>query len=142
MHGLDSDLRRLLDRQDLQDDEKLKLYQQALSRYMTLNRKRMAPVTMNLVARDDDSNGPPTLKKEDTEAGLGPPTLVKESQEPQKPLQLKLNINEEREHYGLPALFAEATHLPDEYLPRKKKKKKKKTKGEPKAQTSVKWTPY
>ena len=41
-------MRQLLERQDLTDDQKIKLYHQTLQRYIELNKQRTAPLTMTL----------------------------------------------------------------------------------------------
>ena len=62
VYGLDNDMRRLLERQDLSDEDKLKLYHQTLRRYMELNKQRKAPLTLTVEPHLSDD--PPKLKRE------------------------------------------------------------------------------
>ncbi len=131
VHGLDSDLRKLLERQDLSEGDEIKLYQQALQRYIALNKQRTAPLSMTL--KDEHTtnlDGPPTLKKElpiettETKPSLG--VALKE----------EVGDDEDVNYEGLSQLFAPASHLPakkkklslfaaETALPAKKRKSKR-----------------
>ena len=56
VHGLDAEMRDLLERQNLSDEDKIKLYHQTLHRYINLNKQRMAPLTMTLETKKDNDH--------------------------------------------------------------------------------------
>lgn len=128
VHGIDDDMRQLLERQDIADDEKVKLYHQTLQRYIELNRQRMKPLTMTLQTEEIKNDEPPKLKRE---LPLATASEVKDI-----PVKSPKNINiplkdvPEEDEYGLPRLFAEAN---------KKKGKRKRGAFTPSKQP---WTPY
>ena len=126
VHGLDADMRQLLDRQDLTEDEKIKQYHQTLQRYLTLNRQRRAPLTMTLHAKNSEAESPLSPHPK-VAPDLGPPTLKREVD-----IDADVDHLPSTESYGLSKLFAEASHLP----PRDKGKRKTKRKATPK------WTSY
>ena len=65
VHGIDTDMRQLLERQYLTDDQKIKLYHQTLQRYIELNKQRTAHLTMTLqTANDKTDDQPPKLERE------------------------------------------------------------------------------
>ena len=91
VHGIDMDMRQLLERQDLTDDQKIKLYHETLQRYMELNRQRMEPLTMILQSENFKSDEPPKLERE-----LFHTPKVKET--PFKsPIKMKIPLKEEPE---------------------------------------------
>ncbi|KAI8479494.1 hypothetical protein Bbelb_240640 [Branchiostoma belcheri] len=62
--GLDAEMRSVLERPDLQDDEKATLYQQLLQRYLTYrDKRRTEPVTVRVVS----SSTPGTKSTTDTD---------------------------------------------------------------------------
>ena len=128
VHGLDTDMRQLIERPDLSEGEKIKLYQQTLQRYITLNKQRTAPLTMTLDTNDyrTDLDEPPVLKRE--------PTIERTKPSETKPtlkVALKEKIGDDAVNYEeLPHLFATASHLPT-----KKSKKKLSSSGR-----KQKWT--
>ena len=76
VHGLDADMRQLLERQDLTDEEKIKRYHQTLQRYLVLNRQRRAPLTMSLQTKDKETEKIiPKLPKASPERNQQPPKL-------------------------------------------------------------------
>ncbi len=111
VHGLDTDLRKLLERQDLSEGDKIKLYQQTLHRYIALNKQRSAPLSMTLKNEQTTKlDGPPTLTKEQPiDAIETEPTVTNPS--------LKVDLNEaisdddDVNYEGLNKLFATASHL-------------------------------
>ena len=123
VHSIDAEMGKLLERQDLNDDQKIKLYHQTLQRYMELNSQRMAPLTMTLKAETDNPATPSKLK----------PEL------PTKTTKIKVPLSEDPEEdgYGLPKLFAEASHLPTTPVRRSKRKKSRRP-----SLPKQKWTPY
>ena len=132
VHGIDTDMRQLLERQDLTDDQKIKLYHQTLQRYIELNRQRMTPLTMTLQTESIKSNEPPKLEREfphQTPPGVKE-ILVK------TPTKMKIPLKESpnEDDYVLPRLFAEAPLLPT--TPKKKKHRSTPT------LSKRKWTPY
>ena len=134
VHGIDTDMRQLLERQDLTDDQKVKLYHQTLQRYMELNRQRMEPLTMTLQSENVKSDEPPKLERELLHTPKVKDILVK------SPTKMKIPLKEEPEEdeYGLPRLFAEAYHLPKTPI----KKKNKKKRGTPTPSIKPNWSPY
>ena len=141
--GLDNDMRRLLERQDLPDEDKLKLYHQTLRRYMELNKQRKAPLTLTVEPHLSDV--PPKLKRESDYQDIDPPQLEPEG--PLVPPRRTVLFKDEgsQPNPGVPAVFAEASHLPlmyerDEKTKKMKKKKSKKT--SPRQKLEHKWTPY
>ena len=112
VHGLDTDLRKLLDRQDLSEGDKIKLYQQTLQRYIALNKQRTAPMSMTLKnEQTTNSDGPSKLDKEQ------PIDAIETKSIDTKPLlkvglKEELSDDEEDKFEGLSKLFASASHLP------------------------------
>lgn len=122
VHGLDTDLRKLMERQDLSEGDKIKLYQQTLQRYIALNNQRMAPLSMTLKNEQSSLDGPTVLKKEPPIEPIETKPMETKPMET-KPL-LKVDLKEEVgddediDYEGLRRLFATASHLPT----RKKKR--------------------
>ena len=138
VHGIDTDMRQLLERQDLTDDQKIKLYHQTLQRYIELNKQRMAPLTMTLQTENDKTDDqPPQLKLELPQPARVPPKLKREKMF-KTPTKLKVSLSEwpDEEEYGLPRLFAEASHLDTHSV------KKKRTSKTTPTLSKQKWTPY
>ena len=52
--ALDTEMKNILDRTDLAEDEKVKLYNQTLSRYLTLDHQRKQPLEMKLTSKLED----------------------------------------------------------------------------------------
>lgn len=126
VHGLDDDMKKLLERQDVTDEDKIKLYNQTLRRYTILNRQRSAPLTMNLqTSTEDATDRPPKLEQM---LASEPPKLDREPGA-QLPTKVKAELKESSgESYGLPQLYAQATHLASPQFQGKEKKKKKRRK--------------
>ena len=51
VHSLDAEMRELLERDNLSNDDKIKLYHQTLQRYINLNKQRSAPLAMTLESK-------------------------------------------------------------------------------------------
>lgn len=144
VHGLDTDLRKLIERQDLSEGDKIKLYQQTLQRYITLNKQRTAPLSMTLKdERAPNLDGPPVLKKE---LPIQPIETTPTETKPSLKVESKDEVGEDDEdvnYEGLPQLFATASHLPPKkrklsmFVPTKKKKKQTKRRSSTGKQ---KWT--
>ena len=52
--ALDTEMKNILDRTDIAEDEKVKLYNQTLSRYLTLDHQRKQPLEMKLTSTSED----------------------------------------------------------------------------------------
>ena len=133
VHGLDAEIRELLDRQNLSDEDKVKLYHQTLHRFINLNKQRMAPLSMTLETKKDDN------QPVNPEAMSSPPKLEREPSfhdSPTLKLHSKGEPEEEEASYHLPQLFAEAPHLKP--TPKGTKRKADTRKRGPKP----KWTTY
>ena len=52
--ALDTEMKNILDRTDIAEDEKVKLYNQTLSRYLTLDHQRKLPLEMKLTSKLED----------------------------------------------------------------------------------------
>ena len=50
--ALDTEMKNILDRNDVTEDEKIKLYNHTLSRYLTLDHQRKQPLEMKLTSKD------------------------------------------------------------------------------------------
>ena len=124
VHGLDEDMKQLLERQDITDDQKIKLYHQTLQRYMELNKQRMQPLTMTLQTQEIKSDKPPELKREHP--------LI------EAPSQIKKIPPEEEDGYDMQRLFGEADHLPSSPI----KRKRVSTRRRKTTPSKHKWSPY
>ena len=100
VHGLDADMRQLLERQDLTDEEKIKQYHQTLQRYVVLNRQRRRPLTMTLQTKETEIEMPKLPK---LSPPLEPPKLEREDD-----IEAAVDHLPSTEPYGLSKLFAEA----------------------------------
>ena len=52
--ALDTEMKNILDRTDIAEDEKVKLYNHTLSRYLTLYHQRKQPLEMKLTSTSED----------------------------------------------------------------------------------------
>ena len=132
VHGLDAEMRDLLERQNLSDEDKIKLYHQTLHRYINLNKQRMAPLTMTLdTKKENDQSSNSKTPKLEREASFDGTSKVKlhAREEP-----------EEEESFHLSRLFAEAPHL--HTLPKSRSRKGKPATSRRSARLKAKWTPY
>ena len=130
-------MRQLLERQDLTDDQKIKLYHQTLM-YIELNTQRMTTLTMTLQTENHKTNDErPKLERELPQPARVP-LKVKREHVFKTPTKLKVPLREwlDEEEYGLPRLFAEASHLPTLSVKKKRTSKTTPTLSKPK------WTPY
>ena len=50
--ALDTEMKNILDRSDVTEDEKIKLYNHTLSRYLTLDHQRKQPLEMKLTSAE------------------------------------------------------------------------------------------
>ena len=151
VHGLDADMKFLLDRQDLTTEEKLKRYNQVLGRYMELNRQRKSPMALTLHVKD--SNLPSTLKtqvdqlkKESPPPIEGPPKLESDLGNSQDGPAKKVRAKQVSAAASLdvPPVFAEASHLPvsspeDSQAARRTRRRNTQRKA---SSSSRKWTAY
>ena len=135
VHSLDAEMRELLERENLSDDDKIKLYHQTLQRYINLNKQRSAPLAMTLESKKVE-NQPSKLQP----MTPGPPKLEREiAFDDSSKIHAYLRDDpEEEESYHFPKLFAEAPHL--KATPKTKKTKTLASTRTPRSRS--KWTPY
>ena len=143
VQSLDADMRDLLERQDLSDEDKIKLYHQTLHRYIHLNRQRTAPLTMTLETKKENVHSPKLEPM--ASAGDEPPKSEKKDRSDGTP-EAKLRFRdepeeEEEESFNLSGLFAEAPHLKPT-ASQKPRKGKPTTSRRSSARLKPKWTPY
>lgn len=141
VHSLDAEMRDLLERQNISDEDKIKLYHQTLQRYINLNKQRMAPLTMTLETKKD--NDQPTRLEPKALGGDEPPKLEgKGSFDDSSKVKVHLREEpEEEESFHLSRLFAEAPHLKSTPKPRKRRGKTA-AGTRTSARLKPKWTPY
>ena len=137
VHWIDTDMRQLLERQDLTDGQKIKLYHQTLQRYIELNKQRTAPLTMTLqTANGKTDDQPPKLERELPQPALVPKLKRETVFKTHDKLKIPLRDWPDEEGYGLPRLFAEASHFPTRSVEKKRPYKTTPT------LSKQKWTPY